>query len=245
MNFQVKGLGAERKKIVILGAVLAVLAAVLCYNWLAPSDGAPAPAERAARSAVPAAGPEPGGGMFGPPAETRQRPQLRPGRGGARPEFKLGLKDKQPDPASINPALRLDLLAKVRAVSMAGGVRNLFQFGAAPLPPAPERKIVPFGAKPAGVAALAAPTPAPGPPPPPPPPPIPLKFYGYAAPAPSGAKRVFLLDGEDIIVAAEGQLVKSRYKLVRVGINSVVLEDVQFKHEQTLPLEEEKVGQTG
>ena len=48
-------------------------------------------------------------------------------------------------------------------------------------------------------------------------------------------------------MAAEGQLVKSRYKLVRVGINSVVVEDVQFKHQQTLPLEEEKgqSGQTG
>jgi len=60
-----------------------------------------------------------------------------------------------------------------------------------------------------------------------------------AAPAPSGAKRVFFLDGDEIVVATEGQLVKNRYKVVRVGINSVVVEDVQFQHEQTLPLEEQ------
>jgi len=239
MNFQVKGLGAERKKLVILGVVVVVLAVVFYLNVLAPSDDAPQ--ARAAQSTVPAASPDLGGGTLRPPAETRQRPQLKPGR--ARPEFKLGLKDKQPDPALIDPTLRLDLLAKVQAVNMAGGVRNLFQFGASPLPPKLEPKINPLSA----AAAAAAATPTPGPPPTPPPPPIPLKFYGYATPAPSGAKRVFLLDGEDIIVAAEGQLVKSRYKLVRVGINSVVVEDVQFKHQQTLPLEEEKgqSGQTG
>jgi hypothetical protein len=155
-------------------------------------------------------------------------------------QFKLGIGDKQPDPGSVDPTLRLDLLARVQAVGMAGGVRNLFQFGATPLPKIPEPKIP-------VIITPAVPTPTPGPPPTPPPPPIPLKFYGYATPAPSGAKRVFLLDNEDIIVAVEGQLLKSRYKLVRIGINSVVLEDLQFKHQQTLPLEEEKAqpGQTG
>ena len=60
-----------------------------------------------------------------------------------------------------------------------------------------------------------------------------------AASSCTGAKRVFFLDGDEIVVATEGQLVKNRYKVVRVGINSVVVEDVQFQHEQTLPLEEQ------
>jgi hypothetical protein len=242
MNFHVKGLGADRKKVIILGSVLVLLAVVFYFNVLAPGDDAPVQQARTGQSAVSSARPEAVGGMVRPPEDTR-RTQLRPGRGGgARPEFKVGLKDKQPDPASVDPTLRLDLLAKVQAVRMAGGVRNLFQFGASPLPPKPEPKITLMGA---GAPAPAA-TPM-GPPPTPPPPPIPLKFYGYAAPAPSGAKRVFLLDGEDIIVATEGQLVKSRYKLVRVGINSIVLEDEQYKRQQTLQLEEEKAqpGQAG
>jgi len=238
MNFQVKGLREEPKgKVIALGVVLVILAVVFYVFVLAPSDDAPPASARVDRSAVPAANPD-----LRPPApETRQRPLVKPGRETLRQEFKQGLRDKQPDPVSVDPTLRLDLLAKVQAVSMAGGVRNLFQFGAVPLPSTPEKKIVPMGARAAAAAAGATP---PGPMPTPPPPPIPLKFYGYAAPAPSGAKRVFFLDGEAIIVAAEGQIVKNRYKVVRVGVNSVTVEDVQSKHEQTLPLEEQK-EQTG
>jgi hypothetical protein len=238
MNLQLKGLGAEPKKIAMLGVAVVVLAVVFYFNMGSSSDSAPA--SRPARSAAPAATPDLGTGVFTPPAETRQRPPLKLGRGRVKQQFKLGIGDKQPDPGSVDPTLRLDLLARVQAVGMAGGVRNLFQFGATPLPKIPEPKIP-------VIITPAVPTPTPGPPPTPPPPPIPLKFYGYATPAPSGAKRVFLLDNEDIIVAVEGQLLKSRYKLVRIGINSVVLEDLQFKHQQTLPLEEEKAqpGQTG
>ena len=239
MNLQMKGLGAEPKKLAMLGAAVVVLAVVVYMNMGSSSDSAPAPQPRAAQSAVPAASPDFGASVLNPPAETRQRPSQKAGRGRVKQQFKLGIGDKQPDPSSIDPTLRLDLLARVQAVSMAGGVRNLFQFGASPLPKTKDPRIT-LEAPPAPVN-----TPPPGPPPTPPPPPIPLKFYGYATPAPSGAKRVFLLDNEDIIVAVEGQLVKSRYKLVRVGINSVVLEDMQFKHQQTLPLEEEKPGQTG
>ncbi|HXN46831.1 MAG TPA: hypothetical protein VN893_09355 [Bryobacteraceae bacterium] len=239
MNLQLKGLGAEPKKLAILGVAVVALAVVVYMNMGGSSSSAPAPQPRAAQSAVPAASPEFGATVLNPPAEARQRASQKAGRGRVKQQFKLGIGDKQPDPSSIDPTLRLDLLARVQAVNMAGGVRNLFQFGPSPLPKIPEVNISPL------VTGPAVPTPTPGPPPTPPPPPIPLKFYGYATPAPSGAKRVFLLDGDDIIVAAEGQLVKSRYKLVRVGINSVVLEDVQFKHQQTLPLEEEKPGQTG
>jgi hypothetical protein len=120
-------------------------------------------------------------------------------------------------------------------VNLEGGERNLFQFGAAPAPKTPEPKIVP---KPAGPAAIAANAP-PETPSKPPPPPIPLKFYGYSSQAQQTDKRAFFLDGDDIIVASEGQVIKSRYKVVRIGINSVVVEDVQFQHQQTLPLEEQ------
>ena len=44
-------------------------------------------------------------------------------------------------------------------------------------------------------------------------------------------------------MATEGQLVKNRYKIVRIGVNSAVVEDTQFKNnQQTLPLVEEQVG---
>lgn len=69
-------------------------------------------------------------------------------------------------------------------------------------------------------------------------PPIPLKFYGFVSGAP--AKRAFFLDGDDIVVAREGDVIKKRYKVMRIGVNSAVLEDEQFKSEQTLPLVQEQ-----
>ena len=59
--------------------------------------------------------------------------------------------------------------------------------------------------------------------------PITLKFYGFTAPRRDGTKRAFFLDGEDIIVAAEGELVKRRYKVVRIDSGTVVMSDTQFK----------------
>jgi hypothetical protein len=81
-----------------------------------------------------------------------------------------------------------------------------------------------------------------GPPPAAPPPPILLKYYGYSSAKGDNRKRAFFLDGDDILMASEGEVVKKRYKVVRIGVNSVVMEDTQFKHEQTLPLLEEAAG---
>ena len=40
--------------------------------------------------------------------------------------------------------------------------------------------------------------------------------------------------------SAKARLVKRRYKIVRIGVNSVVVEDTQFPgSQQTLPLEEQ------
>lgn len=225
MNLKFKGMGAEPTKVGILIALLLMLAYFLYSNVLAPSsDEAPMrPRSVAAANAV------------APAPEVRPRPPLRPGAPAVRSEFKFGSREKQPDPASIDPTLRLDLLAKVQAVALAGGSRNLFQFGAQPMPKAPEPKIaIPRP----GPFVPAANTP-PVDPPKPPPPPIALKFYGYTAPAPTGVKRLFFLDGDDIVVAAEGDLVKNRYKVVRAAVNSVVVEDVQYHNQQTLVLEDQ------
>ena len=81
----------------------------------------------------------------------------------------------------------------------------------------------------------------PEPPPEPKAPPIPLKFYGFVNKTKVGDKRAFFLDGEDIVIAAEGDTIKKRYKIVRIGVNSAVVEDTEFKsnNQQTLPLEAE------
>ena len=142
---------------------------------------------------------------------------------------------------TIDPTLRTDLLAKVQAVDVEGGRRNLFAVGQPPPPPLPpEPKIKPKAGS--QVAAVAPPTGPPQPPPEPQAPPITLKYYGYSSARGDNRKRAFFLDGDDILVAAEGETVKKRYRVVRIGVNSVVMEDTQFKHEQTLPLQEEAAG---
>ena len=74
-----------------------------------------------------------------------------------------------------------------------------------------------------------------GPQAPPPPPPIDLKFYGFEGPK-NGSKRIFLLKGEDIFLAKEGDIVDRRYKIMHIGPNSVEVQDVLTNNTQTIPL---------
>jgi len=126
-----------------------------------------------------------------------------------------------------------------------GGSRSLFQFSAAPPP-----TTTPGGIQTATTihpgTRMYGPEPPPKPPAPPtptPPPAITLKFYGYSTPRTDGAKRAFFLDGDDIFVAAEGDLVKKRYRVVQIGVNSVIMEDTEFKNNrQTLVIQQEQAG---
>jgi hypothetical protein len=53
-----------------------------------------------------------------------------------------------------------------------------------------------------------------------------------------GHKEAFLLDGEDIIFAQENQTVKQRYRIVRIALTSITIEDTQSKSTQTLNLQD-------
>ncbi|HUI83980.1 MAG TPA: hypothetical protein VL240_07145 [Candidatus Binatia bacterium] len=120
---------------------------------------------------------------------------------------------------SLDPTLRFDLLKSSEDVSYKGNGRNIFR-SEAPPPDIP-RPLPPDK--------------QPGPQAPPPPPPIDLKFYGFAGPR-NGAKRIFLLKGEDIFLAKEGDIVDRRYKILHVGPNSVEVQDVLTNNTQTIPL---------
>jgi len=223
--------GATPWKIVILSVLGLGLVWALYSAFSGDRPATTARATAPATVATRAAAPDPI--LDAPAQEVRSRPGLRPE---AR-TMRLTLKDKKADPTTVDPTIRFDLLAKLRDVTLQGGDRNLFQFGAAPLPPRPEPKIaVKMPASQAQQVQADA-----GPPPPPPPPqapPVPFKFYGYSN-ALRGAKKAFFLQGEDIVVAAEGELIQKRYKVVRIGVNSCIVEDTQFKHQQTLQLEEQ------
>jgi len=118
---------------------------------------------------------------------------------------------------SLDPTLRLDLLASVEGVQYKGSGRNIFRGQAeAPIP-----QPLASGLKtPAG---------------PPSPPPINLKFYGFAS-KPGESKKIFLSQGDDIFIASEGDIVNRRYHIVHIGVNTVEVEDVLDKRRQVIPL---------
>ena len=124
-------------------------------------------------------------------------------------------------------------------------MRNLFAFGAAQpavtaaMPQMP-KNVGKIAVGPAGPPPpVMGPQPTPGPPPPPT---INLKYYGYKISKVNGNRIAFLLDGEDIILAAENDMVKQRYRIVKIENGKITVEDTQFKRSQTLPLQEEVIG---
>jgi hypothetical protein len=226
-------LGTDPKKMVLLGG-LAVLGGYLFYSNVLSQPSAQA--SRSTRivshdGVAPSFGQMPVRAAVRRPVSSHASDEFRPSMLPPRPEDRI-------DPMKIDPTLRKDLLAKVQAVELQGGNRNLFQYSTAPPPPLPKEPTVPVGAgaKNPNLKATAAMPPHPAAAPPPPP--IPLKYYGYSTAGGDTHKHAFFLDGDDILVAGEGEMMKKRYRVVHIGVNSVVVEDTQFKHEQTLILQE-------
>lgn len=119
-------------------------------------------------------------------------------------------------PPTIPQALRWAEIEHVPDEPEAG--RNLFRFGAKPLPPAPPPPIY-----------TPTPTPVVTPPAPPPIPPVPLRLITIILdpddPAPT-KRRVYLTyekgDGK-VFEHFQGDVVDGRFRLVRVGTNDVVV----------------------
>lgn len=244
-------LGAEPKKVAILAGLL-VVAAYLMYTNVFSGSSMPPQQAYTPPAAVPAT-PNPltsirNAEQAAAAVSASAGPARNARQASAAVEFRPTLKPKrpedQPDMSRVDPALRLDVLAKLQQVRLDGAGRSLFDFGAAPPPKLPEPKIIPGKGKGKGKGAEELKPPVvemtdvkPVAPPKPPPPPIPLKFYGFISGRAGGEKRAFFLQGEDIFVAGEGETIKARFKVLRIGINSAMVEDVQHNHQQSLPLE--------
>ena len=125
--------------------------------------------------------------------------------------------------ASLDPTLHTDLLKGSEDSKYEGTGRNIFRVFVEP-PPKP-------------VAPVAMPQVASNSfTPPPPPPQSNLKFYGFATNRPDGAKRIFLTKNEDVFIAAEGDIVDRRYKVVRISPNAVEILDVLSNNRENIPL---------
>ena len=234
--------GAEPRTL----AGVAVLGLLLCY--LVYDNFLSGPETRPSTPGLPAAAtPRPNVGV-----KTMAPPSLGK-RGRTAADFRPSLRprtDEVRDPATIDPSLQLALLAKLRTVTYTGAGRNLFEFsGTGPVAPTtPDPKIIP-GRKPTVATQRAQaifPQFQPEPPPPPKPraPAITMKYYGFVSGSRNAVNRKgFFLDGEEIIVVAEGETIKGRYKVLRIGLTSAEMQDTQFADDrQQLPLVEEPAG---
>jgi hypothetical protein len=117
---------------------------------------------------------------------------------------------------SLDPTLRLDLLAMSEKTEYQGTGRNIFVSQAEDVKiPQPITAVNTDKAPPP---AYVTPMPAAAPP-------IPLKFYGFAS-SPGEPKKIFLKLGEDVFVAGEGEIVDRRYKVMHISNTSVEIQDV-------------------
>lgn len=125
--------------------------------------------------------------------------------------------------------VRLDAL-KQPPPEPEGENRNPFRFYVKPPPPPPPPRPVVTGPPPPplprpGEAGYQAP----------PPPPIPLKFIGTME---QGKKKVAIFsDGRGLpVYASEGELVLGQYKVVRIQLESVVMEYADGRGHQVIPM---------
>jgi hypothetical protein len=126
----------------------------------------------------------------------------------------------------LDPTLDLNLLRRSEEIKYAGNGRNIFVAGSVAIIEKPKGPGVTDAAESATLRT---------PPPPPPPPPITLKFFGFAN-RPGETKRVFLSQGEDVFIAAEGDIVDRRYRVLHISPTAVDVEDVLNNNRQSLPL---------
>jgi hypothetical protein len=129
-------------------------------------------------------------------------------------------------PGNLDPTLQLQLLAASEQIKYAGSGRNIFVSQAEP-PPKPLGNGTTDHEK--GPSVYVPPAQA-GPPP------IPLKFFGFSN-KPGEPKKIFLVLGEDVFIAGEGEIVDRRYKVIRISPTSVEIQDVVISGPpQSIPL---------
>jgi hypothetical protein len=146
---------------------------------------------------------------------------------GAAAGRRAGASKKDPQALDFDPTIREDLLEASRAVEYQGSSRNIFEFHSPP--PLPPLELPPLLPSPEETFLEPAPPPAPT---------IALKFYGTAQ-RPGGPRRAFLTDGDEILIAQEGDVVANFYKVNRIGVTSLELEDTRSQQTQEIPLIEE------
>jgi hypothetical protein len=126
-----------------------------------------------------------------------------------------------------NPALKLELLERLKKLQYQGSHRNIFSSVAPP----PESAVAPPVIAPPPVATSLGPSgPAPLV--------VPATFYGFVTDAQTGMRRAFFIEGENVYIIAVGEMLLGRYRLIQIGNSSVELEETSTGRRATLTMEE-------
>ncbi len=222
--------GAEnRKKTITLGVLAAIAFCGIAYNVstlfdsgpstpppaIAPVGNAPAPTLRNESSSTGSAG-----------AGT---PRSAAGGAGAIPG--VAAQKLATSAASLDPTLDQAAMLRTESLVYSGSGRNIFS----------ATYVAPIAAIPRNVPSARPVQQMPQPPVytgPPPPPPIPLKFFGTVQRA-GGAKQAFLLSGDDVYLAAPGDVVARRFKVGQISTFGVQVTDLGSNNTQTVPLQQQ------
>jgi hypothetical protein len=209
--------GFENKRNKIILVVLAVILLVAVWYFVSQMFGGgsnPAPGPRPVSSTSAAGGPAT------ERAEVeRTNSEANAANENGRPAKKLVSLE------SLDPTLHPELMAGAESLAYSGDGRNIFSMSSAP---ADIPKPVNNGRN---DTAKAAP---PVPQGPPPPPPIDLTFFGYEAHG--SARKAFILHGDDVFIATEGEVVDHHYKVVKITPLSIQVTDLLYNNTQTLTL---------
>jgi hypothetical protein len=215
-------LGAEPRKVALLGLLLVGVIGVYIYN---SSDTSSSTGSTGVTSQAPI--------PVNASPLTRPRAHKRAVKRNDHNTLRMQEVTVEAQQGQIDPTLRLDLLERLKSVKLTGGGRNLFEPG---MPKAEARQITAAGprimpgptamqqaqAAAAAQAGMQA---------------IPLKFFGFVAPASgNGPRRGFFLDGDDVLVVNEGDTVKGRYRIVSLDTKSAQVEDITANNKQVLSI---------
>jgi hypothetical protein len=219
---------------VFVGVLFAIGLLLAWYNLSGGSDEHPSTVSHApsiAKTVSPAA-----------PSSMSQNVARRADLANRAKQGVLHFKPVDPTLSDIDPTLKLWLLDRVRTVKPIAGGRNLFETGpelaqgtvpavpkVAKMPPKP---LAPVGPMPPPVIAERPPVN------------IPLRYYGFVKPSWRGdGNRGYFMEGENILMATEGDVLEGQFLVVALSPNKARVEDIHLKQGQDLPLIPEAIAQ--